>query len=375
MNNKRICVLSFRSRNNLAARCVDFEFEDVIGSIDDIDLITIEQGFGFSPRKRVVNQLSRHVSPWFTRFSPSLTRVSLKKNYDLFVAFCQDITDLLMVNSIRNWKQRSGMSICWIDEVWAAGVVKNRALCNRLLSRFDHVIIGCSGAVNTLQAEAQRPCIYLPPGVDTLKFSPPATNGPERNIDVYSIGRRPLLLHNQLLGMKRSKNITYLYDQSSNGPLFVRDYLRHRATMVYNLQRSKYFIVYPAKFDAPWQTHQQVEFGPRFFEGAAAGAVLIGQPAASKVFRDIFDWEDAVISLPEEEHELTALFDELESDTKRVDRIRRTNMRHCFLKHDWLYRWQEILDIAGMQPLPQFEKRRQELVQCAENVSDSAVSP
>ena len=369
-NTKRVCLLSFRTRNNLAARCVDYEFEDVVTAIDDVDLLTVEQGLGFSPRKRLVNQLGRHVSPWFTRFSPSLSRISLNMNYDLFVVVCQDITDVLMLNSVRNWEQRSGVKICWIDELWAASLVKHRALTKKILSRFDYIIVGCNGAVNTLQEETQRPCFYFPPGVDTLKFTPPQ-KGPDREIDVYSIGRRPLLLHNQLLGMMRSKGIRYIYDQASNGPLFVKDYEKHRKTIIHNLQRSKYFVVYPAKFDTPRQTHQQVEFGPRYFEGAAAGAVLIGQPASAHVFRDIFYWRDAVVTLPEEEVDLLRLFEELEADEDRIKSIRQRNMRHCLLEHDWIYRWKGLLDLAGMQHTPDYGHRYEKIQLRAKELGDS----
>ena len=42
-----------------------------------------------------------------------------------------------------------------------------------------------------------------------------------------------------------------------------------------------------------------MEIGPRFYEGAAGGAVLIGQvPTNCQVFDRDFDWTDAVIDMP-----------------------------------------------------------------------------
>jgi len=98
-NRKRICLISMRTQNTHVSRCSDYEFEDVILSVDDADLLTIEQGITFSLRKRLINQSTRHISAYFSRLSPSFSRLSLKKEYDLFIAIFEDITDVLVVNS------------------------------------------------------------------------------------------------------------------------------------------------------------------------------------------------------------------------------------------------------------------------------------
>lgn len=120
--------------------------------------------------------------------------------------------------------------------------------------------------------------------------------------------------------------------------------------MIRNLQDSRYFMVYPSKFDAPEQTRGQVEFGFRYFEGAAAGTVLIGQIPDSDEFNSSFAWHDAVIALPDEPDALYQLLDQLEADSKRVEAIRKRNIRECLLRHDWSNRWQKLISLVDLEP-------------------------
>ncbi len=364
-NNKRICLMSLRTRNTHVSRCSDYEFEDVITSVDDVDLFTVEQGITFSLRKRLINQSTRYISTFFSRVSPSYSRFYLEKEYDLFLTIFEDITDVLVVNSIRNWEQQCRLSVCWIDEIWLASLEINRRLCENILSKFDYIFTGCQGSVKRLQEIVKKPCYYMPPGVDMLKFVPKVP-APERDIDIYSMGRRPKILHQKLLALVESKGIVYIYDGLLNSGVYVRDYLEHRDNLRDSLKRSRYFLVFPSKFDVPKQTRGQVEFGFRFFEGAASGAVLIGDIPDSEAFKKIFHWEDAVIPLPKNTDDLYQLLETLDKSVARVERIRENNIYQCLSYHDWVYRWRQILGYVGLEATPKLSEREQKLKELLE---------
>jgi hypothetical protein len=361
---KRICIMSLRAQNSHVSRCSDYEFEDVIWSIDDVDLLTVEQGVTFSLRKRLVNQATRHISTFFSGISPSFSRLSLGKEYDLFMAVCEDITDVLVVNSIRNWDQKCKVSVCWVDEIWLSGLEKNRRLCEHILSRFDFIFTGCHQSVKRLEEIVGKPCRYMPPGVDMLKFIP-GNPPPKRDIDFLSMGRRPQLLHQKLLCLKESKPISYMYDSTSSSSLYVENYLLHRDKLRDLLKRSRYLIVFPSKFDVPNQTKGQVEFGFRFFEGAAAGVILVGEVPNSPVFRKLFYWVDAVIELPEETEDLYRLLESLDNDKERIESARNNNIYHCLMEHDWVYRWRGLLEIVNLKPSPKLIERELALKELA----------
>ena len=51
--------------------------------------------------------------------------------------------------------------------------------------------------------------------------------------------------------------------------------------------------------------------------------------------------------------------------------ISRRNAIEALLRHDWVYRWREVLDIAGLKPAPQLEIRENRLKQLAEQIGIS----
>jgi len=228
------------------------------------------------------------------------------------------------------------------------------------LSKFDFIFTGCQGSVKRLQEIVHKPCRYIPPGVDMLKFIPKAS-APERDIDIYSMGRRPNILHQKLLALKESKGITYRYDGLSSSALYVKDYRVHRDNLRESLQKSRSFLVFPSKFDVLNQTHGQVEFGFRFFEGAASGTVLIGDIPDSETFKEIFHWEDAVIPLPDNTDDLYRMLGTLDESKERVERIRKNNIYQCLMHHDWAYRWRQILESVGLEVTLSLQEREQRL--------------
>jgi len=181
------------------------------------------------------------------------------------------------------------------------------------------------------------------------------------DIDIYSMGRRPNILHQKLLALKESKGITYRYDGLSSSALYVKDYRVHRDNLRESLQKSRSFLVFPSKFDVLNQTHGQVEFGFRFFEGAASGTVLIGDIPDSETFKEIFHWEDAVIPLPDNTDDLYRMLGTLDESKERVDRIRKNNIYQCLMYHDWAYRWRQILESVGLEATLGLQEREQRL--------------
>jgi hypothetical protein len=78
----------------------------------------------------------------------------------------------------------------------------------------------------------------------------------------------------------------------------VKNYRDHRIFYTNLLKRSRYFIANYAKIDIFKETLGKQEIGYRFFEGVAAGTVMLGQPPASPIFDRYFDWEDVIIRMP-----------------------------------------------------------------------------
>jgi hypothetical protein len=196
----------------------------------------------------------------------------------------------------------------------------------------------------------------VPCGVDALQFSPhPAW--PLRNIDVCGIGRRSAITHEALLRAARERGLFYYYDTIRSSGVAaaglqstfrVSSPAEHRLLYSNLLKRSRYFVANCARANEPTVTKGHDEIAARFFEGAAAGAVMLGEPPRTQVFHELFDWPDAVIPAPFDAPRIGDLIAELDRDPERMARIRRDAVRNALLRHDWAYRLRTILSDAGV---------------------------
>ena len=106
----------------------------------------------------------------------------------------------------------------------------------------------------------------------------------------------------------------------------------------------------PGKVNVPEETHGQIEVGFRYFEGSAAGTIMIGEAPDCEPFRSMFEWPDAVVHARSDGSNAGEVLAALMSQPERMNEISRRNAESALLRHDWIYRWKRILDIAGVQP-------------------------
>jgi hypothetical protein len=362
----RICMPTWRKFIRKAARGGLYQAQDVLQSVNDVDLVCVEARRGFLRSEKLLRRLARRdISGRLIFTNPRLKRVRLKQEYELFIAVCQDFSDLFYVNAIEGWKDQCKVSVCYIDELWASSVPGFKHWIHAL-RRFDHVVLGLSGSVNAVSAAIGRPCHFVPGGVDAIRFSP-YPQAPLRPIDVYSIGRKSEGVHQSLLTLAARKEIFYVYDTVVDaGDMQLLDYRQHRDLLANIAKRSRYFVVGPAKMGVSEETKGLIEIGYRYFEGAAAGAVLIGQAPDCDTFRELFNWPDAVIEIQTDGSDVAEVLSRLAAQPDRVYEIGRRNASEALLRHDWVYRWKQILDIAGLKPQAAMDARVKRLKELAE---------
>jgi hypothetical protein len=176
----RICMPTWRNFTRRVFRCGLYEAQDVLVDIDDVDLISLDMSWGnwFTEtwlRRPLYHDLSRKL----IFANPGLKKVRLNRDYD---AVCNTYWDLPYINAIERWRDHCKISMCWIDEMWAADVPGYKYWLHAL-SQFDYVFIAVKGSISALSRAVNRPCYWLPGGIDALRFSP-FPNLPARVIDV-----------------------------------------------------------------------------------------------------------------------------------------------------------------------------------------------
>jgi hypothetical protein len=139
---------------------------------------------------------------------------------------------------------------------------------------------------------------------------------------------------------------------------------QHREMFANLVKRTKYFLVNAGKFDEVAAVGNEEIIGARYFEGASGGAVLIGRRPRHPEFDRYFPWSDVVIEI-EPDADINETLAALERQPARTRRASRDNVAECLLRHDWAYRWEYILQLAGLPPLPQLRERQRQLAERA----------
>ena len=199
-----------------------------------------------------------------------------------------------------------------------------------------------------------RPCTYLPLAVDVPRFAPASLDQP-RPIDVCNIGRRSPITHQALLEEAERQRSFYYYDTvaASGADMKQRTFRvdsphEHRRMLATILKHTRYYIANRSYVNDPEFGAGREEMSARFYEGSAAGTVMIGEAPPIDEFRQQFDWLDAVIHLPFDSPEIGRIPAELDGDPERLRAVRRSNVREAALRHDWLYRIQVVFDTLGL---------------------------
>jgi hypothetical protein len=347
-----------------------YEFEDIICEIDSAELLAPELDPN-SRRSTFAHRLAYHAP---VALNPGIRAKPARPHYDLFFAVCGGLAhplDMLMLNAVTDAKDKCRTSVCLVDELWVKQMWRHRHFL-RVLEKFDLVMLYCSQSVKPLSEQIGRKCTFLPPGIDAISFCPYPVS-PQRVVDVFSMGRRSEITHQRLLKMVRESGLFYLYD--SIGGHEAINLKQHRALFANVAKRSKYFIVNPGLIDRPEKRGKQVEASTRYYEGAASGAIMIGERPQNEEFDRIFDWPDAVTHLRYDSPDIDAVIKILDRDRERQDVIRRTGVVQALRRYDWVYRWEAILKAVGLEPLQGVFERKKRLSELAAVTLQNDLSP
>jgi Glycosyl transferases group 1 len=368
----RVLMPSVRQINTHAAWCSLYDFEDVVRAVDDVQLLELEPGTLFTPRHRLARSVAWHGHhPAFTRMNPGLKPVVVDRDYDLFAFVCMNVWDLFYLNAIRGWQSRCRTKVCYLGEFYS-GQENQYGHLLRMLQGFDHVFLPLSSSAPALDRAMRKPCHYLPFAADVLRFTP-LPNARRRVIDVLSIGRRSAPVHESLLRLAAKRDLFYMYDTLPSAMMRPTNATQHRDMLANCAKRSRFFVVNEAKMGSnEKQGHSEV--GARYFEGTAAGAVLLGRAPTVQAYRESFPWPDSVINVRDDGSDVECVLDGLADKSEYLERASLRNAVHALRHHDWGHRWQYMLQLAGIAPRQALTQRLNALESLASEATSSRLS-
>jgi hypothetical protein len=345
----RILVVSVRGFRFQAANCCIYEFEDLLTDLEAAQLHIFHPDRNFNLACKFYRGVKRlgSTDELALKMSKFPSELVLEQEYDLLFAVLDNPFQFHLLESIKGWREKCRHTACFITEMWQPDLQIER-LFREPWSNFDHIFLGVTQCVAGLSKLIKPPVTYIPPAVDTLRFSP-YPNPPQRSIDVSYVGRRSPDIHDALIKRAAQDNFFYYHD-TLRGKLEIENAREHRILLANLFQRSRYNITNYAKFNSTTETGGTQEIGYRFFEGAAAGTVMIGMPPAGEVFPHYFDWEEPIIKVDLSGTDVVEAIAQLDAQPERLEVISRRNVANCLLKHDWSYRWRDILSTFDLKP-------------------------
>ena len=368
----RVTVFSTRATEKHVSRACGYEFEDmIVQELDDAVLLAPDVGrrsrFMMRAKGRIACNLPSAAKIAFRWKSAVPEQVC-----DLFFFSVAQPRDLSYLDLAKGWRENSRFAVCWLQELWAADLPR---LGHRLdqLNRFDHVICPFYHTTEYLRARLSVPVTYMTWGTDTALFNP-FPNPPRRAIDICRVGDMAPETHKALLAHADQTGKYYSYN-TVQGQTTAPSHRAHRHNYAGMLKRSQYFITYLAKVAQKAERGTQEEFGLRYIEAIATGAIMLGDRPSNPAFDDYFGWEDAVIKAPYASADMVDVIRALDADPARIERARRRNISEALQRHDHLHRWEKVLQIAGLEELPQMAQRRAKLGELAAMAKTAPLDP
>lgn len=374
-NPPKTLIISQRLIYKNVGRACSYEFEDVVQALSEGQILTprlklvhpsLEQNWEKASK---FHKFFGHNFFYLSKQFGWYRKVPLEKEHDLLFVLCGALPDIQITKSIPDWRKNFRYTVCWIEDIWDSSLEKYKKLFP-LLRKFDRIYIGTSTTLPKAQEVLSQNCRYLPPGVDALSFCPPSLKLP-RPIDVMFFGRRSVNMHRSLYDWAKSNRKFYYFDTFAPQRNFT-DAKVHRQFTADLIQRTKYFIANKAQVTNTAMTGEQEDLSFRFFEGAAAGAVMLGHRPNIPAFHENFDWPDATIHVPADSEDLPKRLEELEQDPERTLKIRKNNVVQSLLRHDWVYRWEAILKDLDLPISEKIQERKQQLATRAAEIGKSS---
>lgn len=364
-------ILVFSQRNVLRPpwHTAQYEFEDLLEQWDDTILLSppaVGPPWASSLSRHVVTgaahrlHVPRRSPPWVT---PNVQRSSVETDHDLFFAVFHHAHQLAYLHRVKGWRDRCRKAVCVLVELWSPDVEDNADYL-RVLEQFDEVWVCNPASVPGLIALGLRPPSFLAPAVDAARFAPGATP-PPRVIDCYNYGRSAPATHAALLRLVEDDGLNYVYDVFEEATVARPG--EHRALVANLMKRSKFFFAFRVN-DSPERSDRtggDEAVSPRYFEGAAGGAVVLGSTTPSAEFEACFDWPDAVIALPYGSDAVADVLADLTGQPDRLAHARTTNVRQSLRRHDWVHRWIQVAGGISLSTTGRVTERVQRLAELA----------
>lgn len=337
-----------RERSHIAYG-VNYELEDLLVEMTGGTLIAPENGRPFI-LARGVPGAGRAVG-WTTglclgRYRRVELPPDLKGPRILFVTGMGS-RSLRVLRAIKDWRKSFDLVVALVLDSFEPYPID-------IAARLDHMFVIIPELAEKLRQMLGIPVSFMPLACDVLR------NGAariDRGIDVLMYGRHWEGYVQELDSYFLSDSNPRLYLTTFSHPR-APDWRQQRKQFWSVLSRSRISIGF-----APDATQIRFQGLPvvsaRWYEGLAAGCVMVGKRPEAPIFTELFYWPDSAIELPQDPKEAPKFIEDLLSQQERLSRAHLRNHLMMLRHHDARLAFARICRSLGLG-IPQGAKQEME---------------
>ena len=251
----------------------------------------------------------------------------------------------------KRWDRRAGFKILYLFDTMERQLSSIRTILRS--AKWDVTITSFQGAVPFLEEQTQRRWFAVPQGVKLDRFRPAPAH--DRLIDFSAYGRRLPALHENVKSLCAQTGRYYDYTTTAQLAPGI-DPREQYDQYAWRLRHSVFNFCWPVETTNPARVRTFSPITCRWFEAAASGTVVLGQPPKDPGFEQMFG-PDFVLPLDPE-----CSGADLADRLSRLLEERHTHLDAAQRRYDklagnwsWARRVEDILNIAGL-PAPPMSK-------------------
>lgn len=270
-----------------------------------------------------------------------------------------------ILSSIPNWRKRFDVVVAYVFDSW------RYERYSKNVKYLDRLFVALPEVMKELKQGFGIPVSLIPFGADVLTHGSDRLNRP---IDLLNFGRIPHKYNSAFINRFDSYDSEILYyrsvarrDEQFPQTLYQDRVDRRDVGSLFNLLRKSKLVL---AFDTLYPGMRQFPYSfvtLRWFYGLATGCVVVGKAPTTPFAKELLNWENATIELPEDPQESCEFIEELLQDKLLLHSLHRTNYRQALARHDWRYRIRDMFEALDL-PIP--EKLSQQLLKVKAKVKE-----
>jgi hypothetical protein len=330
-----IYIISERNTNNHVAWGTSYEFEEIIVRTCSSQLIAPE-------RFRFRNRLDLLLQPLTTHFYCKPKKFQFANEPNVLLLIGMGPGTLKMLDTLRQWRQKCDIVAAYIIDLYPISL--NR-LDRKIVNQLDHLFISYEQMLKPVKRKFKTPVTFIPQACDVLTHG---TYGGDRPFDIIGYGRQIPKIHEQLKKEFNAPQSQTLYFHSTFKYPDVKDWKEDRLLFWQMMRRTKLSLAYCFKKTSPELAFGVSPLTARWFEGLAAGCVMVGYSPTGAEVKYLLDWPDAIIELPNNPQDSFSFIKELLKQEEYLKVVSRRNYMESLARHDWRYRLKDMLSTLGI---------------------------